>query len=1042
MSFVMRSSLCVAAHGSLGVPRTTYPQPMRFGVLGPLAVWTADGTPVRVPELKVRALLADLLAHEGRPVPADRLADDLWGDDPPGNPTNTLQTKVSQLRRSLEEAAPGGRALVGYQSPGYRLRIPDDAVDANRFRALAVQAAAAGDPREKAGLLREALGLWRGPALADFRDDAFAQPFAARLDEERLVAFEELAEARLALGEHSTLAAEVADLVAQHPLRERLRALHIRALYAAGRQDEALDSYDDLRRCLADELGIDPSPDLAALQQAVLEQAPTLAAPPTRLRTNLPVPVTEMVGRSEAVAELRALLGRSRLVTLTGFGGVGKTRLALEVARGADPVTYPDGAWLVALTALEPEASAAAVAELVLRVLEVSTRDRVATPVDLLTTALRARRMLLVLDNCEHVVDAAAEVVARTLATAPDICVLATSQATLGIAGEHVSVVPSLAEEDAVALFLARAEAAGSRDPLDTGVVAAICRRLDGVPLALELAATRVRALGVHELAARLDDRFRLLAAGQRGGPARQRTLRATIDWSWQLLPDRERAVHRRLAVHIEGCTLDAAEAVCAGDGVDAVDVVDLLGRLVDRSLVTTTSTPAGTRYGLLESIAAYGLERLAEAGEEVPTRRRHAAHYLALAERSQTGLRGPDQQIWLGRLDAEAANLQSAFDFALADDATTAFRLVNALAWSWVLRGRLREAIRSLDTVLATPGGPADERAAAETWRAGIRLLAGEPVDVSGLPPKAPARARLFVGFAGTDLLEPDVSERLVEDTLTELRAAGDTWGVAAAQSAQAKQAHAHGDLVRMEVAAEESYRLFVELGDRWGQLQASEWLAALAEIRGEFGKSARLHEDGVRIASELGLWPQAADRYSWLGRLAMLRCDHDAARRLLDEAERRLRTFTDTVESVSRHPTPRAVVLTELGFLAEQRGEAEKAVARHREAFAIASAVADIRAQAAALEGLAGAAALAGRAAEAATLLGAAAAAREEVGAPRPPAERADVDRAEAAARAELSDAAYQERYEYGSTLRPEQAVGIPLGDLSRPAPGSVRA
>jgi predicted ATPase/DNA-binding SARP family transcriptional activator len=1072
MSFVMRPSLCAATHGSLGVPRTTYPQPMRFGVLGPLAVWTADGTPVRVPELKVRALLADLLAHEGRPVPADRLADDLWGDDPPGNPTNTLQTKVSQLRRSLEEAAPGGRALVGYQPPGYRLRIPDDAVDANRFRALVVQAAAASDPREKAGLLGEALGLWRGPALADFRDDAFAQPFAARLDEERLVAFEELAEARLALGEHSTLAAELADLVARHPLRERLRAFHIRALYAAGRQDEALDSYHDLRRRLADELGVDPSPELAAVQQAVLEQAPTLAAPPARLRTNLPVPATDVVGRAEAVAELRGLLGRSRLVTLTGSGGVGKTRLALEVARGADPVAHPDGAWLVALTAAEPGASAAAVAELVLRVLEVSTRDR-AAPVDLLTAALRPRRMLLVLDNCEHVVDAAAEVVARTLATAPDVRVLVTSQEALGIAGEHVSVVPSLAEEDAVALFLARAEAAGSRDPLDTGVVAEICRRLDGIPLALELAASRVRALGVHELAARLDDRFRLLAAGQRDAPARQRTLRATIDWSWQLLPDRERAVHRRLAVHVEGCTLAAAEAVCAGDGVDAVDVVDVLGRLVDRSLVTTTSTPAGTRYGLLESIAAYGLERLAEAGEEVATRRRHAAHHLALAERSQTGLRGPDQQIWLGRLDADAANLQSAFEFALTDDVTTAFRLVNALAWSWVLRGRLREAVRSLDAVLATPVGSADERAAAETWRAGIRLLAGERVDVSGLPPTSPARARLFVGFAGTDLLDPDVSERLVADTLTELRMAGDTWGVAAALSAQAKQAHAHGDLVRMEAAAEESHRLFVELGDRWGRLQASEWLAALAEIRGELGTAARLHEDGVRIASEIGLWPQAADRYSWLGRLAMLRGDHDAARRLLerglrlateqgygpgrgfailglallarragdlDEADCRLRTFTDTLESL--HPTPRAIVLTELGFLAEQRGDAASAAARHREAFAIASSVADVRAQAGALEGLAGAAGLAGRVAEAATLLGAAAAAREAVGAPRPPAERADADRAEAAARADLSDTAYRERYEHGRTLRPEQAVRIAAGDLSRPVPGPARA
>jgi predicted ATPase/DNA-binding SARP family transcriptional activator len=1034
---------------------------MRVGVLGPLAVWTADGTPVRVPELKVRALLADLLAHEGRPVPADRLADDLWGEDPPGNPTNTLQTKVSQLRRALEDATPGGRALVTYQSPGYQLRIEPDAVDAYRFRALVAQAAATSDPGAKADLLGEALALWRGPAFADFRDDGFARAFAARLDEERLVAYEEFAEARLALGEHSALTAELSDLVVRNPLRERLRAAQIRALYGAGQQGEALDSYRDLRERLADDLGIDPSPELADLHRAVLEQAPTLRRPPARPRTNLPIPANDLIGRADAVADVRSRLRRSRLVTLTGSGGVGKTRLALEVARDLDPAAFADGVWLVALTALEPNATADEVAELVLRVLDV--RDDAAggsgTSTDHLVAVLRVWRTLLVLDNCEHLVNAVAEVITGVLAAAPDVKLLATSQEPLDIAGEHLLTVPPLAEESAVALFLTRAEAAGHREAADPAVVAAICRRLDGIPLALELAATRLRALGVHELAARLDDRFRLLAVGQRDAPARQQTLRATIDWSWQLLHDREAAVLRQLAVHAEGCTLAAAEQVCAGDGVDPADVVDVLSRLVDRSLVATASTPTGTRYRLLESIAAYSLERLDEAGEPDAVRGRHAAYYTGLAELAETYLRGHDQQAWLRHLDAETANLRAALDHALAHDPTTALRLVNALAWSWILRGRLREAVRSLDHALAVPAGSPDERAEAVTWRAGIRLLAGELVDVATLDVKAPARARLFLGFAGTDLLEPAMSEQLVDDALAQLRAAGDTWGLAAALSAQAKQAYVRGNLDRVGSTGEQSHRLFVELGDRWGQLQATEWLGALAEIRGDYAEAARLHENGLRIAEELGSWPQAADLTTWLGRLAMLRDDFDAARALierglrlateqgygpgtgfatlglailarrtgdLDDAERHLRAFTGSDETLARmHPTPRAIALRELGLLAEQRGDAATALARHRESFAIALGVNDGRAQALALEGLAAAAALAGRAGDAASLLGAAAATREAVGAPLPAAERADVERASAAARSALGQSAYAAAGQRGRALSPAEAV-----------------
>ena len=397
---------------------------MRFGVLGPLAVWTSEGKPVRVPEVKVRALLADLLLHEGRAVSAERLLDDLWGERLPGNPGNTLQTKVSQLRRALEAGEPGARHQVAHRPPGYALLAEPGAVDVQRFRALTAQARDAPGPRERAALLADALALWRGPALADFADEPFAAGAVRRLEEERLAAVEEQAEARLALGEHAALTGELADLVARHPLRERLRGLQMRALYRAGRQSAALDSFAQLRALLVDEVGLEPGPELTALQRAILAQDPTLDGPPA-VRTNIAPQLTELVGRHDDVREVRARLGAARLVTLTGPGGVGKTRLAIETARrladAADGVS--GGAWLVELAGIEqhvcPESECPAAVWLVEVVAAaLGVRDSPAGPVpsgaqaDLVERvgdALRAEEVLLVLDNCEQVADPVAE---------------------------------------------------------------------------------------------------------------------------------------------------------------------------------------------------------------------------------------------------------------------------------------------------------------------------------------------------------------------------------------------------------------------------------------------------------------------------------------------------------------------------------------------------------------------------------------------------------------------------------------------------------
>lgn len=1036
---------------------------MRFGVLGPLGVWTADGEAVAVPEAKVRALLAALLANDG-PVSADRLVDDLWGVEPPGNPTNTLQTKVSQLRKAI------GKGLVTYRSPGYALDIEPDAVDAHRFRRLVARARGTADPGTRRTLLADALALWRGSAFADFADEPFAQAAIQRLAEERLTALEEFAETRLELGEHNALAGELGELVAAHPLRERLRAVQVRALYRAGRQGEALASLADLRERLAEELGVDPSPELAELQQAILTQDAALAAP-TAPAHNLPVPVTDLVGRDREIAQVRSLLGSARLVTLTGPGGVGKTRLAIESARGA---VFRDGVWLVELAGIRAEGDATCSLEhavlAALGVQETTVAAPVA-PADPLIDVLRDKEVLLVLDNCEHLIASAAGMAARMLRSVPGLRILATSREALGISGETLLPVPPLdvpppgsglpdvRVSGAVRLFAARAAATSPGFEIDAdnaAPVAAICRRLDGIPLALELAATRVRVLGTRTLESKLDDRFGLLTSGPRDAPERQRTLHAVIDWSWRLLPTAERIVLRRLAIHRDGCTLDSAEAVCSGDGVRSAEVLDLLARLVDRSLVVATETPAGgRRYRLLESVAAYCLERLQEAGEHETLRRRHNEHYLALAEQADPELRGREQRYWLERLDAEAANLRATLDDTLRHAPEAALRLVNALFWYWFLRGRLSEAKRSLAAALAA-GGSGGARAKAASWYAGIGLLTGEPVDRAEAwqditDRRDRARARWFLIHAKTTVADLSSTERDVDELVAEFAELDDRWGLGVSLSDRTTHRMTRGDLAAALRDAERSAELFQDLGDSWGLAQASYGIGTIAGITGDYATAERHHTEALRGAEALGLWAEVAYQTSWLGRVALLTHDYARARELhtramrlaaergftpaemyaetglalgarhegrFDEAEHHLRRVLEWHRRVEFEPG-NALILAELGFLAEQRGNAEEARELHLSAYRIARRGTDPRAIALTLEGLAGAESLAGRAVQAALLLGAAAAARASVGAPLPPAERQDVDRIESATRKTLGDNAFDAKFSYGSNL-----------------------
>ncbi|MGY1743645.1 MULTISPECIES: BTAD domain-containing putative transcriptional regulator [unclassified Blastococcus] len=725
-----------------------------FRVLGPVEI-RRDDRLLPGQTARHRAVLAALLVDVGRTVPVDVLADRVWSGQPPASASGTLQALISRLRRELEPGtAPGGWTLLLTRDPGYVLAADPDDVDAVRFVRLlraARELAGRDDVEGARAAVAEGLALWRGPAYADV-SAAFAVEESERLEQLRLDARELAAELDLRAGRHAEIVDDLRELVRAKPLREGLRASLMLALYRCGRQAEALEAYAEGRALLADELGVDPGRPLQDLYARILRQDADLAAPPRAAApapaaepapappaapaapaglplAPLPVPLTAFVGRAEELGVLASALAGQRLVTLVGPGGSGKTRLALEAARRR-PAGAPPAA-LVELAGVEdPELVAAEVAT----VLGVSLTA--GDPVGAVATAVQGRPLLLVLDNCEHVVEAAAALCAALLPRCADLQVLATSREPLGVPGEAVlpcgPMPAGVPGSDAEQLFLDRARlavphlAAPSAEELRQ--VCELCAALDGLPLAVELAAACLTTLPLAEVAARVDDRFALLSGGWRTAAPHQRTLAATVQWSVDLLDPAELAVFRAASVLPGSFSPDAVAAVAAPE-VDGA-TLPLLRVLVAKSLVELDHESG--RYRMLETLRQYAEQGLS-AEEDGRFRDRHARFVLALTEELEPTLRRPEWTASARRLDAEQPGLRAALAHALATgQGEVALRIGSAVAWWWYRRGHVQEGRRWLAAALdATPDAPPIVRSGALLGDALLAYLSGDVASI-----------------------------------------------------------------------------------------------------------------------------------------------------------------------------------------------------------------------------------------------------------------------------------------------------------------------
>jgi predicted ATPase/DNA-binding SARP family transcriptional activator len=845
-----------------------------FGLLGPTVV-VGDSGEIPIHGAVRRRLLVRLLIAANRPVPVERLKEDLWEGDLPASAASTLKSHVSLLRRSL------GSDRLSARDGAYVLEVGPDELDVTLFErdaARGLELLRAGHARNACETLRQGLDRWRGRALVEVSDTEWGGPESVRLEELRAAVLEGWLDARLALGESSEVVAEAEAAIAEHSLREGLWAKLISALYLSGRQADALRAYQRLRDLLAEELGIDPSPELATLEMAILRQDLGAIQPGDRpLRavraertTNLPAELTSFVPRDKELGALSGLLQRPGLVTLIGAGGTGKTRLALRAAKDAEG--FFDSVWFCDLAPLDDPAH-------VLRELA-STVGCVDQPgADLAATV--AQRLaegpnLVILDNCEHVLDTAAALALRLVRAAPELRLIATSRSPLGVEGEQIYRVPSMSVPveavgaaellgfEAIRLFVERAQsqqATFSLDESNSRAVTAVCTRLDGIPLALELAAARLRTMTVADIETRLGNRFQLLTTGSRGAPDRQKTLRALIDWSYDLMDERERSTLSRLSVFAGGFDLAAADAVAACE--EPPPVLDVVSSLVDKSLLQADTSGVTARYRMLETVREYAAGKLS-AEDERDARAAHARHFLQRAEAAAHHFSGFAQAAWRLQLEPDDDNLRAAFGTLLAaSDAQEALRFGGAVSKFWNSRGLYGDEMDLLEAALEHPGAsaPTPARGAVltaagyllfrrgETARAQLRLA--EALSIGRALDSASLRADSLrtMAWVADRRGDHDTAMTLADDAVTEALASGESHLIARAYDVRAA-AFQHRDPDRARADYAEALRYCEAAGDGLGRASTMNNLAILELEQGDYQAARASFNEALAIS------------------------------------------------------------------------------------------------------------------------------------------------------------------------------------------------
>ena len=817
-------------------------EPSRFRVLGPLDV-TLTGEPARLGGPRPRALLGVLLVHAGRAVSAERLIDQVWGEQPPPTATAALHVHLSTLRKAL------GERLVTLPA-GYLLAAEDEEIDARVFEKAVARADPAADPARTSADLTAALALWRGDAYAGIPAGPDVDAERIRLGELRLSALETRFEAELAIGRHARALPELTALVAEQPTRQRLAGLHLLALHRSGRGGEALTAYRALCDRLADEFAAEPGPELAALARAIERGDPTLERP-----SAIPRPPSRFIGRRRELDELAEILGRRRLLTLTGQGGVGKTRLALELARDTEP-EHRDGAHLLELATSPPGSD---VAERLAALLAVNATE--GKPLlDALAEHLRPMRALIVFDNCEHLAENCARLSAELLARCPGLRILATSREPLGVDGEHVWPLSGLPDADALRLFADRgraARAAFAIEAADVPVARRLCRRLDGLPLAIELAAAQLRTRPLADVAEQLSRRLDLADERARTSPSRHRTMRAAIDWGHGLLGDEERTLLRRLSAFSGGWHADAAEAVTG-------HAHEVLTRLADQSMVVAAPDGPRTRFRMLELVREYAVERLRDSAETRAVRDAHADWFAELAEEAAAA--GTDAE-WLRRLRAEVPNFRAAVTWSLGEGKRIepAVRIAAALWWFWNDEGLTAPALRWLAPGLA---------------------------EGAELPPELLARALRAASTMTRSVGDLDGARALGERALRSYRDLGDDAAVASALNGLCFTALGQRDFEAAVAYGEECHRLAEAAGDEFRGAVSLNPLGLALRGLGRWEEATAMFGEARRRLRDIGAASAEAASLANLAMMARWRGENDEAELMYAEA---LRLYRD---------------------------------------------------------------------------------------------------------------------------------------------------